>query len=465
MLEKKADAIELPANSDREFFLIHGYTGSPTDFNNLPQQLHTTFNAHVRVLQLKGHGTHVEDLDDVTFHDLFDPIEQALQEDLRKGKTIILGGVSLGALFALILAARYSVAGVFTVCPPYILKFPFNIPGLSIAKYWKKYWKKTRGREEKISREIAFSYDYMHINGLSLVKQSSKELKRYIKNISCPLLTIHSYSDPIGNHRSIQCINKHSTTITKEHKIIDTITHNIFFSSKNEELYRNIIHFIQTHKLFEKKSQDRVVAIVPAYNEAPRIATVLKTLLDCTIIDEIIVVDDGSSDNTAQVVAMFPRIRYIKHEYNRGKAEAMETGVNASDADILFFCDADLIDFLPKHVQAIIQPVQEKKYTMFIGLRENLMQKSVRLFAINSGERALRRVVWETLATAMKHRYRIEAGLNHHVKKYFGGFGFQEFSYRQPLKEKKYGWWEGSQLRWRMNMNVLYVYIRNIFYT
>ncbi len=55
--------IELKANNKKLFILIHGYTGSVTDFNELPNYLHKKFNANVKVVCLKGHGTKIEDLE------------------------------------------------------------------------------------------------------------------------------------------------------------------------------------------------------------------------------------------------------------------------------------------------------------------------------------------------------------------------------------------------------------------
>jgi len=54
MVEEKAKTIDIKANSDKEFFLIHGYSGSPEYFNYLPEYLNKKFNANVKVICLKG---------------------------------------------------------------------------------------------------------------------------------------------------------------------------------------------------------------------------------------------------------------------------------------------------------------------------------------------------------------------------------------------------------------------------
>lgn len=465
MAREEIKSIELSADSNREFFLIHGYTGSPTDFIHLPHQLNKKFNAHVRVITLVGHGTKIEDLDNIVYDDFIAQLTTEVEKDLRKGREIILGGVSLGGLFSLILASRYPVKGVFNVCSPYILKFPFNIPGLEILGKFKKYWKKQNSSsfEDEIRKGL-FSYSHMHKNGLHLIKQASNDLRGNMRNIVCSILTIHSTKDPIGHSASLKKIQNGVGSVIKEEKMFNAKTHNVFFSMNKDAVNSQIINFIENKNVFftENKPLKKIAAIIPAYNEADRIGAVLEAITAVPNITEIIVVDDGSTDATEHIVRKFTGVKYIRNEMNIGKAGAMDRGVQATDADIFFFCDADLIGITPEIIQQIITPVADGLFSMFIGLRGNLMQKTVHLFAINSGERALTREVWERLPHYFKYKYRIEAGLNYYVRKYFNGFGSKTFNYSQPTKEKKYGFLLGTILRWGMNLDVLFVYLREI---
>src|SRR3989344_5902201 len=96
-VHKNAKTIELNANSDKEFFLIHGYTGSPTDFNGLPKILHKKFNANIKIIRLKGHGEDIESLDNIDYDDFYKQVEKDLIADIRKGRKIVIGGVSFGS--------------------------------------------------------------------------------------------------------------------------------------------------------------------------------------------------------------------------------------------------------------------------------------------------------------------------------------------------------------------------------
>ncbi|MBI2674084.1 MAG: alpha/beta fold hydrolase [Candidatus Zambryskibacteria bacterium] len=473
MVTKNITSIELKTDSNREFFLVHGYTGSPTDFKKLPYLLNQKFDANVRIILLPGHGTKVEDLDDVTYEDLINALTVELEKDIKLGREIVIGGVSLGGLFALLLASKYSVNGLFNIYSPYVLKFPFNSKGLALAGKHIKYWKKLNiSARKREMREGLFSYSYIHGNGLSILKRASNELQKNISNVICPTISISSNTDSISRRDSLDILHNNLGSIIKKKRRFSTrqhnfLSHNIFFSEAESEIYEEIINFVESNSLFSNLIQQpkRVVAIVPSYNEAPRIGNVLEVITKVNVIDEIIVVDDGSIDSTEEIVKKFKDVKYLRNDKNIGKAESMERGVRSTNASILFFCDADLINITKEIIQDIITPVIDGKFSMFIGLRGNIMQKTVHLFAINSGERALTREVWEKLPYYFKYKYRVEAGLNYYVRKYFGGFGVKTFNYSQPIKEKKYGFLRGTYLRWSMNIDVFLAYLREIIET
>ncbi len=115
-----------------------------------------------------------------------------------------------------------------------------------------------------------------------------------------------------------------------------------------------------------------VTAIIPAHNEAPRIGAVLSALRDVPLVRHILVVDDGSTDGTAQVVqrwaARDSRVRLLRLPENRGKGAAMVEGARRSPSDIVLFLDADLVGLKPHHVEALIWPVLRDEADMTVGL-------------------------------------------------------------------------------------------------
>lgn len=108
----------------------------------------------------------------------------------------------------------------------------------------------------------------------------------------------------------------------------------------------------------DKASGPTVSVIIPTYNRAHLIGQSIQSVLDQTYQDfELIVVDDGSSDPTAEMVRSFadPRIHYLRHEKNRGAAASRNTGIAAARGEYTAFLDSDdewLPDKLEKQMKA-----------------------------------------------------------------------------------------------------------------
>ncbi|MBP1704011.1 MAG: glycosyl transferase, family 2 [Chloroflexi bacterium] len=115
-----------------------------------------------------------------------------------------------------------------------------------------------------------------------------------------------------------------------------------------------------------------IAAIIPAYNEAGRIRRVLQTLHDVRQLGEIIVVDDGSSDGTAQESRLEAesdaRIRLIIQPTNMGKGQAIYSGWQATRANCILMLDADLCGLTSQHIVDLYQPVLAGQADMTIGL-------------------------------------------------------------------------------------------------
>lgn len=199
----------------------------------------------------------------------------------------------------------------------------------------------------------------------------------------------------------------------------------------------------------------RAAAIVPAYNEGRRIVPVLEALNQCPLVGEIIVIDDGSVESLAWIADAFPRVRFFRHEANQGKAAALERGVQETDAELLFFCDADLVGLKPEYVLELIEAVRSGAYEMSIGLRSNPAQRAVYVFALNSGERCLKKSDWLRLHPFYRRGFRIETGLNIAMWRAKKKIFHKQYPYTQTLRETKYGFVVGFTSRLRMSFDVV----------
>ena len=84
-----------------------------------------------------------------------------------------------------------------------------------------------------------------------------------------------------------------------------------------------------------------ISVVIPAFNEAERIGETVRALAAISLVSEIIVIDDGSTDETAKA-ADAAGATVIRTLQNRGKGAALETGIEAARGDIVALLDADL---------------------------------------------------------------------------------------------------------------------------
>ena len=115
----------------------------------------------------------------------------------------------------------------------------------------------------------------------------------------------------------------------------------------------------------------KVSIIIPVYNEEKTILKIIKKILKLRYINkELIVVNDGSTDNTKKLLSTFSnkRIRIINHNKNTGKGAAIRTAQKHITGTHVIIQDADL-EYNPKDYFKLIKPIKENKYKVVYGSR------------------------------------------------------------------------------------------------
>lgn len=205
-----------------------------------------------------------------------------------------------------------------------------------------------------------------------------------------------------------------------------------------------------------------VAAIVPAYNEEKTIADVVTTLRQSPLVQEVIVVSDGSTDAT-ETLAAAAGARVIALSQKGGKGAAMLRGLTHTDAQTILFADADLIGFTPAHVEQLLLPVLSGARTMNVGLRDrgSLMTAIGRSLPLIGGERAMRRTVIEQIPPHFLQGYMVESALNYFCRSRqlsYGSVILHGLTIRR--KYEKVGWKEGLKQYGKMWRQVASAMVR-----
>lgn len=109
-----------------------------------------------------------------------------------------------------------------------------------------------------------------------------------------------------------------------------------------------------------KVSDKSVSIVIPAYNEEATVAKVVSVARKLSYVDEVIVVDDGSTDRTVEE-AENAGATVISHIMNEGKGSAIKTGFKYSHGNIVAFIDADVSNFTSEKIDKIIRPILEDR--------------------------------------------------------------------------------------------------------
>lgn len=115
----------------------------------------------------------------------------------------------------------------------------------------------------------------------------------------------------------------------------------------------------------------KISVIIPCYNEVATIRDIVAAVKAVNIADEILIVDDGSTDGTRVLLKDWetdPVVRVIYHTINQGKGSAVRTGYTNATGDVFIIQDADL-EYDPRDYPKLLAPIEEGKAKVVYGSR------------------------------------------------------------------------------------------------
>ncbi len=113
-----------------------------------------------------------------------------------------------------------------------------------------------------------------------------------------------------------------------------------------------------------------VSVVIPVYNEEKRVRTAVERVLRLSFVKEVIVVDDGSTDNSRQVLSELsdPRLRIIESPKNQGKGAALRRGFAEASGLFVAVHDADL-EYDPAEIERLLAPLRDGRADVVFGSR------------------------------------------------------------------------------------------------
>jgi glycosyltransferase involved in cell wall biosynthesis len=114
----------------------------------------------------------------------------------------------------------------------------------------------------------------------------------------------------------------------------------------------------------------KISVVIPVFNERATIAAVIERVRAALAgrESEIVVVDDGSSDGSRDVLRGIVGIRFLEHVENQGKGAALRTGFAAVEGDVVIVQDADL-EYDPRDYPKLLEPIEDGRADVVFGSR------------------------------------------------------------------------------------------------
>lgn len=115
----------------------------------------------------------------------------------------------------------------------------------------------------------------------------------------------------------------------------------------------------------------KLSVLMPVYNERDTLVEIVKQVIDTGLVHEVVMVDDGSTDGSREIMQQWtddPVVKVIYHEQNKGKGSAIRTAIAAAQGEVMVIQDADL-EYDPRDYPKLLQPIEEGRADVVYGSR------------------------------------------------------------------------------------------------
>jgi len=204
----------------------------------------------------------------------------------------------------------------------------------------------------------------------------------------------------------------------------------------------------------------KCTCIIPIYNEDERILKVLDEILNIKSINEIICINDGSTDNTLELIKnYYPTIKLVSYSKNLGKTGAVRKGIQVSTGNFILLLDGDLQNFNYQEIENGIINIYKNTLTDMIIFRRFNASWNIKLLRgdiLVSGERILRKKDLKKIINIQKPEgYQLEFAINKYMMVNNKSVYWMPSSALNTWPTTKFGFIKGMLKIIKMNMNIL----------
>lgn len=203
----------------------------------------------------------------------------------------------------------------------------------------------------------------------------------------------------------------------------------------------------------------KVTCIIPCYNELERIGQVLNVIVSTKYISQVICVDDGSSDGTADFIQSYwPEVEVIRLPHNHGKTAAIAHGMRYVQHEVLLMMDADLQDLRKDELEAALEAYEQNLgIDMIIMRRINSpwFVKWYRSDVLLSGERILKTADLKLVLKQKLKCYQLEVAINRYMLLHKKVVRWMPWSAMNTYKVDKLGVLDGSRKEFKMYVDIV----------
>lgn len=212
---------------------------------------------------------------------------------------------------------------------------------------------------------------------------------------------------------------------------------------------------------------EKISCVVPVFNEGKRVSGVLNALVGHPLIDEVIVVNDGSTDDSEKVLKGWSGVKLISYKQNKGKSHAMMVGIKEARNDLILTIDSDLVGLTREDVMSLIEPVANGKADVSMTLRKNSLPV-FKYFGLDfvSGERVFdRKAIGNIDELGKLTCFGLESYLNNLMIKNKSRLKVVYWkNVITPRKSVKFGFLEGTKRDWKMVGEIVkYLGVRGVY--